>query len=51
MILPVGAEMSGGMRTLVVTQVQDLPPRPYATVDVADPMWKVVDEIDRKSVV
>jgi signal-transduction protein with cAMP-binding, CBS, and nucleotidyltransferase domain len=48
MMLPIGSEMSGGMRTLVITQVQDLPPRPHASVDVADPMWKVVDAMKSK---
>lgn len=49
MITPISSEMSGGMRTLVVTQVQDLPPRAYATVDVADPMWKVVEAMKAKN--
>lgn len=49
MITPISSEMSGGMRTLVVTHVQDLPPRAYATVDVADPMWKVVEAMKAKN--
>jgi CBS domain-containing protein len=49
MMMPVGPEMSGGMRTLMVTQVQDLPPRAFATVDVGDPMWKVVEAMKNKN--
>ena len=45
---PVSAEMSGGMRKLAVTQVTDLLPRPWASVDIADPMWKVVDSMKAK---
>ncbi len=48
-MIPPSSELSGGMRTLVVTQVSDLPPRPHATVDVGDPMWKVVDAMTAKS--
>src|SRR5690349_8665951 len=48
MMIPVGPEMSGGMRTLMITQVQDLPPRAHASVDVGDPMWKVVDAMKSK---
>ena len=48
MMIPVGPEMSGGMRALVVTQVLDLPPRPFATVDVGDAMFKVVDAMKAK---
>lgn len=47
-MMPIGPEMSGGMRTLVLTQVQDLPPRPHATVDIGDPMWKVVEAMEAK---
>jgi len=36
------SEMSGGMRALSFAQVGDLPPRPHASVDVSDPVWKVV---------
>ena len=43
-----GSELSGGMRALVITQVSDLPPRPYASVDVGDAMWKVVDSMKAK---
>ncbi|HEY5928280.1 MAG TPA: CBS domain-containing protein [Kofleriaceae bacterium] len=46
--MAVTSEMSGGMRALVVTQVSDLPPRQFATVDVADPMFKVVDTMKAK---
>jgi CBS domain-containing protein len=49
MMMPVGPEMSGGMRTLMVTQVHDLPPRAFATVDVGDPMWKVVEAMKNKN--
>jgi CBS domain-containing protein len=48
MMIPMGTEMSGGMRTLILTQVQDLPPRQYATVDVGDAMWKVVETMKSK---
>ena len=36
------SEMSGGMRTLAFAQVGDLPPRSHASVDISDPVWKVV---------
>jgi len=36
------SEMSGGMRALSFARVGDLPPRPHASVDVCDPVWKVV---------
>lgn len=36
------------MENLARTPVSQLPPRPHATVDVADPMWKVVDEMTAK---
>lgn len=49
MIPPATSEMSGGMRALTIAQVSDLPSRPYATVDVDAPMWKVVDEMKAKS--
>ncbi len=49
MMIPVGPEMSGGMRTLMITQVQDLPPRAHASVDVGDPMWKVVEAMKSKN--
>jgi CBS domain-containing protein len=45
----VSPEMSGGMRTLVITQICDLPARPHATVDVGDPMWKVVEAMRSKN--
>lgn len=48
MITPVPSEMSGGMRTLSITMVSDLPPRTHATVQASDPMWKVVDEMKEK---
>ncbi len=49
MMIPVGPEMSGGMRTLMITQVQDLPPRAHASVDVGDPRWKVVEAMKSKN--
>jgi signal-transduction protein with cAMP-binding, CBS, and nucleotidyltransferase domain len=42
------SNMSGGMRALSVAQVADLEPRAHASVDIADPMWKVVDEMKAK---
>jgi signal-transduction protein with cAMP-binding, CBS, and nucleotidyltransferase domain len=48
MMPPASSEMSGGMRTLAITQVCDLPPRPHATVDVGDAMWKVVEAMTAK---
>jgi len=45
---PITPEMSGGMRKLAVTQVTDLLPRPWASVDIADPMWKVVESMKAK---
>ena len=42
------SEMSGGMRALVFAQVGDLPQRPHATVDVSDPVWKVVAAMKAK---
>lgn len=45
---PPSSEMSGGMRTLTITQVGDLPPRPHAVVDIDDAMWKVVDAMKSK---
>ena len=41
-------ESSSGMRALVFAQVADLPQRPHATVDVSDPVWKVVSEMKTK---
>ena len=49
MMLPMSSEMSGGMRALAIAQVCDLQPRPHATVDVGDPMWKVVDAMKSKN--
>jgi CBS domain-containing protein len=37
--------MSGGMSALAIATVGDLSPRPHATVDVGDAMWKVVAEM------
>jgi len=48
MIQSVPNEMSGGMRTLSITMVSDLPPRTHAAVEASDPMWKVVDEMKAK---
>lgn len=48
-MMPLSSEMSGGMRALAIAQVCDLPPRPHVTVDVADPMWKVVDAMKSKN--
>lgn len=42
------SESSSGMRALVFAQVGDLPPRPHATVDVSDPVWKVVAAMKAK---
>lgn len=42
------SEMSGGMRTLAFAQVGDLPPRSHASVDISDPVWKVVDAMKAK---
>lgn len=42
------SDMSGGMRALSFAQVADLPPRPHATVDIADPVWKVVATMKQK---
>ena len=36
------------MKELVATPMSQLSPRPHATVDVGDPMWKVVDEMKAK---
>ncbi len=47
-MMPIGPEVSGGMRTLMITQVQDLPPRAHASVDVGDAMWKVVEAMKSK---
>lgn len=40
--------MSGGMEALAATPVSRVPPRPHASVDVGDAMWKVVDEMKAK---
>jgi len=37
-----------GAQMLAVTPVSMLPPRPHATVDITDPMWKVVDQMKAK---
>ena len=42
------SELSGGMRALNFAQVGDLPPRPHASVDVSDPVWKVVEAMKTK---
>jgi signal-transduction protein with cAMP-binding, CBS, and nucleotidyltransferase domain len=42
------SDMSGGMRALSFTQVGDLPPRPHASVDVSDPIWKVIATMKQK---
>jgi CBS domain-containing protein len=47
-MIQVASEMSGGMRTLSITMVSDLPQRQFARVDANDPMWKVVDEMKAK---
>jgi CBS domain-containing protein len=47
-MMPASSELSGGMRTLVFTQVSDLPVRAHATVDVADPLFKVVEAMKSK---
>lgn len=47
-MMPSSSELSGGMRALVIAQVADLPPRPHATVDINDAMWKVVDAMKSK---
>jgi signal-transduction protein with cAMP-binding, CBS, and nucleotidyltransferase domain len=46
---PITAETSGGMRKMALAQVMDLPPRPWASVDIADPMWKVVEVMKSKN--
>jgi CBS domain-containing protein len=48
-MMPITSEMSGGMRALSITQVCDLVPRPHATVDVGDAMWKVVEAMKSKN--
>jgi signal-transduction protein with cAMP-binding, CBS, and nucleotidyltransferase domain len=47
-MMPSSSELSGGMRALTIAQVSDLPPRPHATVDINDAMWKVVDAMKTK---
>jgi signal-transduction protein with cAMP-binding, CBS, and nucleotidyltransferase domain len=42
------SDMSGGMRALSFAQVGDLPPRPHASVDVSDPIWKVIATMKAK---
>lgn len=42
------SESSTGMRALVFAQVGDLPPRPHATVDASDPVWKVIAAMKAK---
>ena len=42
------SELSGGMRALSFAAVCDLPPRPHASVDISDPIWKVVDAMKSK---
>jgi len=42
------SEMSGGMRALTFAQVGDLPSRAHATVDVSDPVWRVVEAMKTK---
>ena len=37
------------MRALSITQVCDLVPRPHATVDIGDAMWKVVEAMKSKN--
>ena len=39
---------SGGMSALAIAQVSQLPPRPHGRVDIADPIFKVVDEMKSK---
>jgi len=48
-MMPISSEMSGGMRALSITQVCDLVPRPHATVDIGDAMWKVVEAMKSKN--
>jgi signal-transduction protein with cAMP-binding, CBS, and nucleotidyltransferase domain len=51
MMNEITAETSGeirlnrGLAALAATPVAQLPPRPWARVDAADPLWKVVDEM------
>jgi signal-transduction protein with cAMP-binding, CBS, and nucleotidyltransferase domain len=47
-MMPISPESSGGMRKLAITQVMDLPPRQWASVEVSDAMWKVVDAMKAK---
>lgn len=44
----INANTSGGMRNLAVTLVGDLAPRPHATVEAGDAMWKVVEAMKAK---
>ena len=46
--MDMAANASGGMTQLSLTPVGALPPRPHASVDVGDAMWKVVDEMKAK---
>src|SRR5688572_5790614 len=43
------SELSGGMRALSFAAVCDLPPRPHASVDISDPIWKVVATMKAKN--
>ncbi|HUJ58853.1 MAG TPA: CBS domain-containing protein [Kofleriaceae bacterium] len=45
---PGGLRPTGGMAALAATPVEQLPARAFARVDVADAMWKVVDEMTAK---
>ena len=42
------SDLSGGMRALTVARVADLPPRPFATVDVDASISKVVETMTSK---
>jgi CBS domain-containing protein len=44
----VQSDMSGGMRALTFAQVGDMAPRSYASVDVSDPIWKVIATMKAK---
>jgi signal-transduction protein with cAMP-binding, CBS, and nucleotidyltransferase domain len=48
-MMTTSSDMSGGMRALTFTQVGDLPPRPHASVDVGDALWKVVEAMKSKN--
>lgn len=42
------SDLSGGMRALSYAMVGDLPPRPHPSVDVTDPIWRVLAEMKQQ---